>query len=57
MNWGSFDTEVMLPPATRGRLGERFVRGLRWALLMIVVMSVLAFSVGLSMRPDLVFRS
>ena len=56
MNWGSFDPEV-LPPAARGRLRERFVRGLLWALLMIVVISVLAFSVGLSMRPDLVFRS
>ena len=46
MRWEPFYEDMLAPYRERGRPWPRLVRGLLWALLAIIVLSILAFSLG-----------
>jgi hypothetical protein len=53
--WPGTYRDPWLPPAGRGRVGTRLVRGLLWAAVLIAVISVLAFAathIGLPAPSD-----
>ena len=46
MRWEPFYEDMLAPYRERGRPWPRLVRGLLWALLAIIVLSILAFCLG-----------
>ncbi|MGB2694879.1 MAG: hypothetical protein WBD55_06775 [Dehalococcoidia bacterium] len=52
MNWRWFYDEPPLPPIKRGGPWCRLIWGLAWAFVAIIIISILAFTAGVLVRPE-----